>query len=177
MWNIQITPEILNKFADNSMVKHLGIHFIEIGDEYIKASMPVDHRTIQPAGILHGGASVTLAETLGSVAANLCLDPTEKVCVGMEINANHVKTARDGKVIGIVKPVHIGNSTQIWETRINDEKDNLICISRITLAVLTFTTKSCKVCSLTGIHKILPPRRPETQGIHVAPFRCQIPAR
>ena len=98
--------------------------------------MPVDHRTIQPAGILHGGASVTLAETLGSVAANLCIDPTEKICVGMEINANHVKTVSAGRVIGTVKPVHLGTSTQIWEIHIRDEQGKLICISRITLAVL-----------------------------------------
>jgi 1,4-dihydroxy-2-naphthoyl-CoA hydrolase len=118
------------------MVQHLGIRFLDVGEDYLKASMPVDQRTIQPAGILHGGASVALAETLGSVAANLCIDPTKKLCVGMEINANHVKTARAGHVIGIVKPIHIGNSTQIWETRIRDEDEDLICISRITLAVL-----------------------------------------
>ena len=136
IWKIQVTPEILNRFSTDTMVKHLDIQFVDIGEDYIKASMPVDHRTIQPAGILHGGASVSLAETLGSVAANLCIDPIEKVCVGMEINANHVKTVRGGRVIGIVKPVHLGKSTQIWEIHIRDEQERLICISRITLAVL-----------------------------------------
>jgi 1,4-dihydroxy-2-naphthoyl-CoA hydrolase len=136
IWNLQVTPEILNNFTTNSMVGHLGIQFIDVGKDFIKASMPVDQRTIQPAGILHGGASVALAETLGSVAANLCVDPNEKVCVGMEINANHVKTAKTGTVIGTVKPVHLGSLTQIWETRIQDEEGRLICVSRITLAVL-----------------------------------------
>ena len=136
IWKIQVTPEILNRFTTNTMVKHLDIRFIDIGEDYIQGSMPVDHRTIQPAGILHGGASVTLAETLGSVAANLCIDPTEKICVGMEINANHVKTVSAGRVIGTVKPVHLGTSTQIWEIHIRDEQGKLICISRITLAVL-----------------------------------------
>ena len=136
IWKIQATPEILNRFSTKTMVNHLDIQFVEIGEDYIIASMPVDHRTMQPAGILHGGASVTMAETLGSVAANLCVDPTQKICVGMEINANHVKPARRGRVIGTVKPVHLGTSTQIWEIHIHDEEDMLICISRITLVVL-----------------------------------------
>lgn len=136
IWKFQVTPEVLNGFSTNSMVDHLDIHFVDVGEDYIKATMPVDHRTIQPAGILHGGASVTLAETLGSIAANLCVDPREKVCVGMEINANHVKSVSEGKVTGTVKPVHIGTTTQIWQILIHDETDRLVCISRITLAVL-----------------------------------------
>jgi 1,4-dihydroxy-2-naphthoyl-CoA hydrolase len=109
---------------------------MEIGDDWIKARMPVDQRTIQPAGLLHGGASVTLAETLGSVAANLCVDTKEKVCVGLEINANHVRSIRAGYVYGITKPIHIGSTTQLWEIQIRDEDEKLVCISRLTMAVL-----------------------------------------
>lgn len=118
------------------MLDHLGIEFLEVGDDYIKAKMPVDQRTIQPFGLLHGGASVALAETLGSVAANLCVDREKKMCVGLEINANHIRPVTNGFVYGIAKPIHIGASTQVWEIRIQNEQEKLVCISRITLAVL-----------------------------------------
>ena len=117
------------------MTDHLGIEFVEIGDDYLKATMPVDHRTHQPLGLLHGGASVALAETLGSVAATLCVDDT-RFCVGLEINANHIKGVRSGIVKGTTKPVHIGKQTQVWEIRISNDLDELVCISRITMAVL-----------------------------------------
>jgi len=136
IWFACVTPDDLNAGSANTMVKHIGIEFIEVGDDWIKARMPVDQRTIQPAGILHGGASVTLAETLGSVAANLCVDPNEKVCVGIEINANHVRSIRTGDVYGITKPIHIGSTTQLWEIQIRDEDEKLVCISRLTMAVL-----------------------------------------
>ena len=139
IWFIQAKPEDLNAYSDGTMVKHIGIEFIEVGDDWIKARMPVDRRTVQPAGILHGGASVTLAETLGSVAANLCVDPNEKVCVGLEINANHVRSVDSGSVYGTTRPIHIGNSTQLWEIRIQDEDNKLVCISRLTMAVLNRT--------------------------------------
>ena len=129
------TLESLNQWSKNTMTEHLGIEFIEIGDDYLTAKMPVDHRTHQPLGLLHGGASVALAETLGSVAATLCLDDT-RFCVGLEINANHIKGVRSGIVKGITKPVHIGKQTQVWEIRISNDLDELVCISRITLAVL-----------------------------------------
>ncbi len=118
------------------MIDHLGIEFLEVGDDYIKAKMPVDHRTIQPFGLLHGGASVALAETLGSVAANLCVDREKKMCVGLEINANHIRPVTNGFVYGIARPIHIGASTQVWEIRIQNEQEKLVCISRLTLAVL-----------------------------------------
>jgi len=118
------------------MIDHLGIEFLEIGDDYIKAKMPVDHRTIQPFGLLHGGASVALAETLGSVAANLCVDRATKMCVGLEVNANHIRPATNGFVYGIAKPIHVGASTQVWEIRIQNEQEKLVCISRLTLAIL-----------------------------------------
>jgi 1,4-dihydroxy-2-naphthoyl-CoA hydrolase len=118
------------------MIRHCGIEFTEVGDNYIKASMPVDERTQQPYGLLHGGASVVLAETLGSVAASLCVDLSTQRVVGLEINANHIKGAREGHVIGTVRPVHIGGKTQIWEIHIHNEAHQLVCISRITMAVL-----------------------------------------
>ena len=136
IWSVQATLESLNQVARNSMVEHIGIEFLEIGDDYIKARMPVDHRTVQPMGLLHGGASVTLAETLGSMAAYLCVGASQKTCVGLDINANHIRSATSGFVYGIVRPIHIGGSTQVWEIRITNEQDKLVCISRITMAVL-----------------------------------------
>jgi 1,4-dihydroxy-2-naphthoyl-CoA hydrolase len=118
------------------MIEHLGIEFLEVGDDYIKARMPVDHRTIQPFGLLHGGASVALAETLGSVAANLCVDREKKMCVGLEINANHIRPVASGFVYGVTRPIHIGASTQLWEIRIHNEQEKLVCVSRLTMAVL-----------------------------------------
>lgn len=137
IWHIPVTVESLHAGSLGTMVEHTGIEFLELGDDYLRARMPVDHRTIQPAGILHGGASVVLAETLGSVGAHLCEDPDKKHCVGLEINANHIRSVRSGFVYGIARPVHIGSSTQIWEIRISDENDKLVCVSRLTLAVLS----------------------------------------
>lgn len=136
IWFKKVTPEDLNNLYKKTMVGHLGIEFLEIGSDYIKARMPVDHRTMQPAGILHGGASVALAETLGSMAANLCVDRNRKMCVGLEINANHIRQVRSGLVYGVARPIHIGITTQLWEIQIQNEKDKLVCISRITMAVL-----------------------------------------
>jgi 1,4-dihydroxy-2-naphthoyl-CoA hydrolase len=120
----------------NTMVIHLGIEFTSIGEDYIEAKMPVDHRTHQPMGLLHGGASVALAETLGSVGASCCIDMSKSYCVGLEINANHIKSVRSGYVIGIAKPIHLGKKTQVWEIRITNEQKELVCISRITMAIL-----------------------------------------
>lgn len=131
-----ITTDQLNKMSTNTMVEHLGIMFTEIGDDYISATMPVDHRTHQPYGLLHGGASVALAETLGSVAAHCCIDTAIQYCVGLDINANHVKGIKEGIVTGTTKPIHIGKKTHVWEIRITNEKKELICISRITMAVI-----------------------------------------
>ena len=136
IWFSPTTVVSLNARSAETMVEHLGIVYTEIGDDYIKAQMPVDSRTVQPARILHGGASVALAETLGSVAAYHCIDPEKKVVVGLEINANHVRAVRDGAVTGMVRPLHIGRSTHIWEIHIRDDQDHLVCISRITMAVL-----------------------------------------
>lgn len=136
MINQDFTLEDLNKMSKGTMMEHLDIQFIEIGEDFIKARMPVDHRHHQPYGLLHGGASVTLAETLGSVAAHCSIDTSKYFCVGLEINANHIKGVKTGYVYGKTTPVHIGKSTQIWEIRITNEQQELVCISRITMAVL-----------------------------------------
>ncbi len=131
-----VTLPELNKLSENTLVSHLGIVFTEVGEDYLVATMPVDQRTYQPLGLLHGGASVALAETLGSVAAAVCIDRHTQYCVGLEINANHIKSARDGIVIGTVKPIHIGKRTHVWEIKITNPQDELISISRITMAVI-----------------------------------------
>ncbi len=136
IWKKPIDLQSLNEWHQNTMQQHIGIQFTEIGEDYIKATMPVDHRTMQPMGLLHGGASVALAESLGSVASVLCVDPEKQTVVGLEINANHIKTAKEGIVTGITKPIHLGRSTQVWEIRIYNEAEQLVCISRITNAIL-----------------------------------------
>lgn len=136
IWFQTSSLDKLNERNANTLIEHLDIRFTEIGEDYLCAEMPVDHRTIQPMGILHGGASVALAETLGSVAANLVVDRDKKACVGLEINANHLKSVRSGKVTGTARPIHIGSSTQVWSIEIRNEAGQLTCISRITMAVL-----------------------------------------
>ncbi|MDH3647807.1 MAG: hotdog fold thioesterase [Gammaproteobacteria bacterium] len=128
--------EALAKQRQDTLVQHLDISFSEIGDDYLRATMPVDETTKQPFGLLHGGASVALAETIGSVAANLAVDTSKFYCVGMEINANHLRPVRAGRVTGTGRPLHVGGKTQVWQIAIHDEADRLICVSRITLAVL-----------------------------------------
>ncbi|MFN5030041.1 MAG: hotdog fold thioesterase [Burkholderiales bacterium] len=135
IWFHRPTLEQLNRAAP-TLDRNLGIEYVEVGDDYLKATMPVDHRTRQPMGLLHGGASVALAETLGSAGAFLCVDSNAFSIVGLEINANHVRAVRSGLVTGTAKPIHIGRTTQLWEIRITSEVDKLVCISRITIAVL-----------------------------------------
>ncbi|XVJ65913.1 MAG: hotdog fold thioesterase [Lacibacter sp.] len=118
------------------MGQHIGISFSEVGPDFLKATMPVDHRTQQPYGLLHGGASCVLAETLGSVASAMVIDPEKFICVGLEINANHVRSARSGFVTGTCTPIHIGASTHVWDIKIHDEREKLICVSRLTVAIL-----------------------------------------
>jgi len=112
------------------------MQFIELGDNYLKATMPVDHRTHQPYGLLHGGASVALAETLGSVCSALVINSAQFICVGIEINANHIRSVRSGIVTATCTPVHIGGSTHVWDIRIHNEQNKLVCISRFTVAIL-----------------------------------------
>lgn len=137
IWTRNPTLEQLTRHAANSAVSNLGIEFIEIGDDYIKGRMPVDHRTVQPFGILHGGASLLLAETLGSVAANQCLRKDNQQAVGLEINANHIRAVSSGWVIGTARAAHIGGSTQVWEIKIETEDGKTVCVSRLTMAVIT----------------------------------------
>ncbi|UII23931.1 hotdog fold thioesterase [Fulvivirga ligni] len=136
MLNTEITVKQLNDMSANTMMDLLDIEFIEIGKDFIKAKMPVDHRHHQPFGLLHGGASVVLAETLGSVAAQCSIDASKYYCVGLDINANHIRGVRSGTVYGITTPIHVGRSTQVWQIKITNEQDELVCVSRITMAVL-----------------------------------------
>ena len=131
------TPSLdtLNALSGGTAIQTLGIVFTGIGADFLRATMPVDARTKQPYGLLHGGASVLLAETLGSTAGNLCV-PEDRVCVGLEINANHLRAVRDGVVTGTARPLHIGRGTHVWEIRIEDARGRLTCISRLTLAVI-----------------------------------------
>ena len=131
-----ISLEAVNDMGKGCMVETLGIQFTEIGPNYLKATMPVDQRTKQPMGLLHGGASVALAETMGSVGAALCIDLKKQHPVGLEINANHLKAAREGIVTGVAEPVHLGKGTHVWSIRITNEEEQLVAISRITMAIL-----------------------------------------
>jgi 1,4-dihydroxy-2-naphthoyl-CoA hydrolase len=139
IWYRAYTLEEVQQRGIGTMVEHIGITITELADDFLKGTMPVDHRTTQPMGILHGGASVALAETLGSIAANLVVDSEKKYCVGLDINANHIRAAKTGLVTGIAKPFHIGSSTQVWSIEITDEKNRLVCISRLTMAILDRT--------------------------------------
>lgn len=136
IWKTTATPAQINQGAHGNMMGHLGIAITEVGDDYLTGTMPVDHRTIQPMGLLHGGASVVLAETLGSIAGSLACNGHDEYVVGLEINANHIKSARSGLVTGVAKPIHVGGRTHVWEIRIANDANELVCISRITLAVI-----------------------------------------
>ena len=126
----------LAPFNEGTMADHLGMEWVEIGDDFIKIKMPIDHRTRQPYGLLHGGASVALAETIGSVAAALVVDHHKYYCVGLEINANHIRGVKEGFVTGKGTPIHTGSATQVWDIKIHNESGKLVCISRLTVAVL-----------------------------------------
>ena len=135
MIKLETTLEALNEMCKSTMMEHLGIVFTNVEGASITATMPVDHRHHQPYGIMHGGASVTLAETVGSVSAHVAVGKNAYT-VGLEINANHIRSVRSGIVTAVSNPIHIGKSTHVWEVRITDEQDRLVCVSRITMAVL-----------------------------------------
>jgi 1,4-dihydroxy-2-naphthoyl-CoA hydrolase len=135
IWRSLMTLEQLNSHQ-GTLNSTLGIHFIEIGDDFVRATMPVDARTVQPYGLLHGGASVALAETLGSMGATMCVDVNEYQVVGQEINANHVRAARVGLVTGTARPLHLGGRTHVWGIEIVNDAKKLVCVSRITVAVI-----------------------------------------
>ncbi|MDF1763032.1 MAG: hotdog fold thioesterase [Oleibacter sp.] len=136
IWFQQPDISLMNTQMQNTACSNLGIMITEVGDDYVKGTMPADKRTFQPIGLVHGGANVLLAETLGSMAANLCLDNSKEYAVGQEINANHLRGVRSGKVTGIAAIIHRGRTSQVWEIRIYDDKDKLSCISRLTMAII-----------------------------------------
>ncbi|MBW8684858.1 hotdog fold thioesterase [Chitinophaga rhizophila] len=136
IWHsLNISLDQLNESGINTLSGHLGMEFTEIGPDYLRMIMPVNERTKQPYGLLHGGASAALAETVGSVASTLIIDPKKQICVGLDINANHVKGVTEGYVHAIAKPLHIGSTTHVWDIRICDDDNKLVCISRLTVAV------------------------------------------
>jgi len=135
IWKKNTDLARLNATSENTLTAHLGILYTDVGDNYLSGTMPVDQRTVQPFGLLHGGASVVLAETLGSLAANLAV-PQDKVCVGLEVNANHLRSVKSGIVTGTATALHIGYTTQIWSIEIKNVRDQLVCISRLTIAVI-----------------------------------------
>ena len=136
IWKTPRSVEELNSGGAGTMVEHLGMRFTEISDDFIRGTMPLDARTRQPYGLLHGGASVALAETLGSTGATMCVDTTQFLCLGQEINANHVRATRTGLVTGTARPVHLGGRTQVWTIDIRDDAGNLVCTSRLTIAII-----------------------------------------
>jgi 1,4-dihydroxy-2-naphthoyl-CoA hydrolase len=137
IWHQPLTLEGLNARGKNTMVEFLGIDITEIGEDFLHATMPVDPRTKQPIGIMHGGASCVLAESIGSIAANCCININTHYCVGLDINTNHIRSVSSGKVIGTVKPFHLGKSTQVWHIEIHNEQQQLVSVSRLTMAVLS----------------------------------------
>jgi len=139
IWFKEFTIAELNEFGKNTLASNIGIEMTEMGDDFLRGRMPVDQRTRQPYGVLHGGASVALAETLGSVACYCAVDQTRYRCLGLEINANHLRGISEGYVYGTARPLHRGRRTQVWEIRITDAEDRLVCMSRITMAVIERT--------------------------------------
>jgi len=141
IWRNAATLEELQERARNTLVEHLGMRFTEIGPDYLRVTMPVNAHTHQPMGILHGGASVALAETVGSTAANMCVDTAREVCLGQEINANHLRPISQGEVTATARPLHRGSRSHVWQIEIRDERERLVCVSRITMAVVAAANK------------------------------------
>lgn len=137
VWFKDYSIEDIKRYKQRNMIHHIGIEFTGLGKDFLTGTMPVDERTTQTMGILHGGASVVLAETLGSICANLVVNPYKYACVGLDINANHIRSVKSGGIVtGTARPIHIGGTTQVWGIEIKDEQDKLVCISRLTMAVL-----------------------------------------
>jgi 1,4-dihydroxy-2-naphthoyl-CoA hydrolase len=135
IWKRPLSVDILTSLHVGTTVAHLGMEFLEVGDDHIRARAPVDSRTLQPAGILHGGVSVVLAETLGSCGATFSSPPGHQA-VGLDINANHIRSVREGWVTGVARPFHVGRTTQVWHIELSDDAGRLTCVSRITMAIL-----------------------------------------
>jgi 1,4-dihydroxy-2-naphthoyl-CoA hydrolase len=141
IWRNAVSLDELQERARNTLVEWLGMRFSEIGPDYLRVTMPVNAHTHQPMGVLHGGASVALAETVGSTAANMCVDNTREVCLGQEINANHLRPISQGEVTATARPLHRGSRSHVWQIEIRDERERLICVSRITMAVVAALSK------------------------------------
>lgn len=141
IWQMDISLALIEARNKETMMAHLGIEFVEVGDDYLSARMPVDQRTKQPLGIMHGGASCVLAETVGSTAANFCVDQSQYYCVGLDINTNHIRSVREGYVMGTAKPYHLGKSTQVWSIEIVNEQKERVSVNRLTMAVLARKSK------------------------------------
>lgn len=137
IWKYDMNLADINARANNTMSEYIGIEFIEVGDDYLVARMPVDQRTRQPIGIMHGGASCVLAESVASTAGNYCVDQKTNYCVGLDINTNHIRSIREGFVIATAKPFHLGRTTQVWSIEITDENKKLISVNRLTMSVLS----------------------------------------
>lgn len=135
-FNKELRLEDMQTLTPATMGTHLGMEWVELGPDFLKMRMPVDERTKQPYGLLHGGASCALAETVGSIASHLVMDAEKFICVGLEINANHLRSAKDGFVTATATPLHLGNSTHVWDIKIQDDGERLICVSRLTVAIL-----------------------------------------
>ena len=135
IWHHEVTPESLERVTGGSFAERIGIRITAVGSDYLRATLHVTPDLHQPYGILHGGISVALAETVGSLAAGLCVDPERFMCLGQEINANHLRAMTSGTVTGTARPVHVGRSTQVWDIRIEDEQGRAVCVSRLTLAL------------------------------------------
>lgn len=137
IWFTDPTPEIFSQIHENTMPEQIGITITEIGDDFLVGEMPIDHRTVQPFRVMHGGASATLAETLGSVGAQMTVDSAKKRCVGLSLNVSHIRGVMEGgRVIGVARPFHMGRTTQVWDIQITDEREKLVTVARLTLAVL-----------------------------------------
>jgi 1,4-dihydroxy-2-naphthoyl-CoA hydrolase len=135
-FNKELTIADFQSLGKDTMAEYIGIEWVELGNDFLKARMPVDHRTKQPYGLLHGGASCVLSETIGSIASAMVVDHSKYVCVGLEISANHVRSARQGFVTGIASPLHLGSNTHVWDIKIYDELQKLVCVSRLTVAII-----------------------------------------
>lgn len=138
-FNTSLTMPDMPPLGPGTLGSYLGMEWVELGEDFLKMRMPVDHRTIQPYGYLHGGASCALAETIGSLASHLVIDADKYICVGLEINANHVRIAKQGMVTATCMPLHLGRTTHVWDIKIHDEAQKLVCVSRHTVAILKKT--------------------------------------
>lgn len=166
LWSRDYSLEELNRLNAGNLLGHLGIEFVAIDSDSLTARMPVDHRTTQPFGLLHGGASVALAESVGSFAAYLTLRDHSKATVGIEVNANHLRSATGGFVYGVARPLHIGRNTQVWDIRINDDKERLICVARLTVAIVPRPIEGHKAAAGEEINRPLREREDSAKEVN-----------